>query len=78
MNLPTQIHEKLSQRQTQAIIVGVLILAIIAILQMAQSRSSQPLVALMASQQQFCEGDLERMEFAIGKSGIEGLSLIHI
>lgn len=75
MNLPTQIQEKLSQRQTQAIIVGVLILAIIAILQMAQSKSSHPLVALLESQQQLCEGDLERMEFAIGKSGIQGCKI---
>lgn len=75
MNLPAQIQETLSQRQTQAIIVGVLILAIIAILQVAHSRRSQPLVALLESQQTLCEGDLERMEFAIGKSGIKGCKI---
>ena len=72
MNLPTQIQEKLGERQTQAVIVGVLILAIIAILQVVQSNNKQPLVALLESQQHLCEGDLERMEFAIGKSGISG------
>ena len=71
MNLPTQIQEKLNQRQTQAIIVGVLILAIIAVLQVVHVNKSKPLVALLESQQ-FAEGDLERMEFAIGKSGITG------
>ena len=75
MNLPTQIQEKLSQRQTQAIIVGVLILAIIAVLQVVQSKHSQPLVALLESQQNLGEGDLERMEFAIGKSGICGCKI---
>lgn len=72
MNLPTQIQKKLGERQTQTIIVGVLILAIIAILQVVQSKGEQPLVALLESQQHLCEGDLERMEFAIGKSGITG------
>ncbi len=71
MNLPTQIQEKLNQRHTQAIIVGVLILAIIAVLQVVHSSKSKPLVALLESQQ-LCEGDIERMEFAIGKSGITG------
>jgi len=75
MNLPTQIQEKLGQRQTQAIIVGVLILALIAILQVVQSKHSQPLVALLESQQNLAEGDLERMEFAIGKSGISGCKI---
>jgi len=72
MNLPAQIQEKLSQRQTQAIIVGALILALVAFLQLVHSRSSQPLVALLESQQNLCDNDLERMEFAIGKSGIGG------
>jgi len=75
MNLPTQIQEKLQQRQTQAIIVGVLILALIAVLQVVQSKHSQPLVALLESQQNLAEGDLERMEFAIGKSGISGCKI---
>ena len=75
MNLPTQIQEKLQQRQTQAIIVGVLILALIAILQVVQTKQSQPLVALLESQQNLAEGDLERMEFAIGKSGISGCKI---
>jgi hypothetical protein len=75
MNLPAQIQDKLGDRQTQAIIVGVLILALIAILQVVHSRQSQPLVALIESQQSLCEGDLERMEFAIGKSGIEGCKI---
>lgn len=75
MNLPTQIQETLNQRQTQAVIVGVLILAIIAVLQVVQSKQSQPLVALLESQQTLSEGDLERMEFAIGKSGICGCKI---
>ena len=75
MNLPAQIQEKLGDRQTQAIIVGVLILALIAVLQVVHSRNSQPLVALIESQQNLAEGDLERMEFAIGKSGIEGCKI---
>ena len=72
MNLPAQIQEKLNQRQTQAIIVGVLILVVIAVLQMSHNRGSQSMVALFESQQHLCVGDLERMEFAIGKSGIPG------
>ncbi|QEG24590.1 hypothetical protein [Mariniblastus fucicola] len=75
MNLPTQIQQKLSHRQTQAIIVGVLILVIIAVLQVAHSKSSRPLVALLESQQRLADGDLERMEFAIGKCGISGCKI---
>jgi flagellar biosynthesis/type III secretory pathway M-ring protein FliF/YscJ len=74
MNLPTQIQEKLGQRQTQAIIVGVLILAVIAVLQVVHVNKSKPLVALLESQQ-LGEGDLERMAFAIGKSGITGCKI---
>ena len=75
MNLPAQIQEKLNQRQTQAIIVGVLILVVIAVLQMSHNRGTQSMVALFESQQQLCDGDLERMEFAIGKSGIQGCKI---
>ena len=71
MNLPTQIQEKLNQRQIQVVLVGVLILAVIAVLQVVQSSKSQSLVALIESQQ-LCEGDLERMQFAISKAGISG------
>ena len=72
MNLPAQIQEKLNQRQTQAIIVGALILVLVAVLQLVHSRNSQPLVALLESQQHLNEKDMERMEFAIAKSGISG------
>ena len=75
MNLPAQIQDKLNQRQTQAVIVGVLILVVIAMLQMTHSRNSQPLVALLESQQHLGDRDLERMEFAIGKSGIHGCKI---
>jgi flagellar biosynthesis/type III secretory pathway M-ring protein FliF/YscJ len=74
MNLPNEIQNLLSQRQTRAVVVGFLILAVIAVLQVVQNNSSQDLVALMESQQ-LCDGDLERMEFAIGKAGITGCKI---
>ena len=74
MNLPTQIQEKLKQRQTQALIVGVLILGIVAVLQVVHSNRSKPLVALFQNQQ-LGESDLAKMQFAMGKSGICGCKI---
>jgi flagellar biosynthesis/type III secretory pathway M-ring protein FliF/YscJ len=71
MNLPAQIQTTLSHRHSRTVIVGVVLLAIVAVLQVIHAQNSQPLVPLI-SQSQLNDGDVERMQIAISKAGISG------
>ena len=74
MNLPNDISHMLGQRQTRAVVAGLLILCVIAVLQYVSTTNSSSLVALLESKK-LKEGDLERMEFAIGAAGINGCKI---
>lgn len=74
MKLPAEIKSLFEHRHSRAVVVGVLILALIAVLQVLRSRQLQPMVPLVESAK-VCEADVQRMQLALGRAGISGSSI---
>lgn len=69
MNVLNRIKELTSTPHSRAIAVGILVLAILAVLQVNQMHRTAPMCPLLENCQ-LSASDMERMEFALGKSGL--------
>jgi flagellar biosynthesis/type III secretory pathway M-ring protein FliF/YscJ len=69
MSLLNRINTIFQSAQSRAILVGVLLLAILAVLQVSHLHRNAPMVSLLEDSE-LSGHDLERMQFALGKAGL--------
>ncbi len=74
MNFPAEIKSVIGHRHSRAIMVGVLLLTLIAVLQVLRNKQMQPLIPLVESPH-ICDADVQRMNLALGRAGISGAKI---